>query len=295
MNCLIVVNGYQVAGGVTHQLKRYKEELSKRAITFDIAKNNEVLTLIGNYSIESKLPKYDFVLYLDKDKYVARMLEKFGYRLFNSSAATELCDDKLLTEIELANHGILMPKTISAPLCYADSGDREFVKKVESELDYPIIVKECFGSLGKQVYLAKNHQELASIYEKLKETPHLYQEFIETSKGVDIRIIVVGGRAIAWMKRMNDKSFKSNIAQGGHSEKIDLPQKYIEIAELACKVLKLDYCGVDLLLGKIDSPVLSEVNSNAFFEGIESTTGVNVAGAYIDYIVKTIEGDNWYG
>lgn len=292
MNCLIVVNGYQVASGVTHQLKRYKEELLKRNIAFDIAKNNEVLALIGNFNIESKLPKYDFVLYLDKDKYVARMLEKNGYRLFNSAEATELCDDKLLTEIALANNGIRMPKTISGPLCYADSGDRSFLDKVEKELSYPIIVKECFGSLGKQVYLAKNHQELASIYENVKEKPHLYQEFIETSKGVDYRIIVIGGKAIAAMKRINDTSFKSNIAQGGHSEVVKLTPDFIETAEKASQILKLDYCGVDLLLGKIDTPVLSEVNSNAFFEGIESTTGVNVAGQYIDYIVKKIEGEN---
>ena len=60
-------------------------------------------------------------------------------------------------------------------------------------------------------------------------------------------------------------------------------------AEKAAQVLKLDYCGVDLLYGE-DGPVLCEVNSNAFFEGLEAATGVNVAKLYAEYIVGTMGG-----
>ena len=49
---------------------------------------------------------------------------------------------------------------------------------------------------------------------------------------------------------------------------------------------KCDYCGADILEGPNGEPILSEVNSNAFYEGIEKTTGVNVAGCYVDYLIK---------
>ena len=56
----------------------------------------------------------------------------------------------------------------------------------------------------------------------------------------------------------------------------------------ASEILNLDYCGVDILEGKDGEPILSEVNSNAFFEGIEMTTKVNVAGAYVDYLIRKV-------
>ena len=286
---LIIVNGYMLAHGTEHQLSRLKEEFSKRNVAIDVKKNNEVLTYIQNGEIKTKLPSYDFVIYLDKDKFVARMLEKLGYRLFNSAESIELCDDKMLTHIELANHNINMPLTISSTLCYHDDGNRDMLKIVEEKLSYPLIVKEDYGSLGKQVYLVNNHDELVETENRLIHVPHIFQEFVSSSRGVDYRLIVIGGEVIAHMKRENKHSYLSNLACGGKASVCDLPNEYFEVAKKAAKILKLDYCGVDLLQGKNGEPIISEVNSNAFYEGIEKTTKVNVAGAYVDYILSRIK------
>ena len=55
------------------------------------------------------------------------------------------------------------------------------------------------------------------------------------------------------------------------------------------KILNLDYCGVDVLFGK-DGYLICEVNSNAFFDGIEAATGINVARAYAEHICSQIYG-----
>ena len=65
--------------------------------------------------------------------------------------------------------------------------------------------------------------------------------------------------------------------------KTELPDEYLKVAEKCASILGLDYCGVDILEGPNGEPIVSEVNSNAFYEGIEKTTGVNVAGCYVDY------------
>lgn len=288
MEGLIIVNGYGLAHGIEHQISRLTEEFTKRNIHVDIKKNNDLLTYVENGRIITSLPKYEFILYLDKDRFVARMLEKLGYRLFNSPASIELCDDKMLTHITLANHGIKMPLTISSTLCYRDDGNRNLISEVEKKLSFPLIVKENYGSLGRQVYLVNNHNELLDIENKLIHTPHIYQQFISSSVGVDYRIIVINHKVVAYMKRENKHSYLSNLACGGKAYKVEIPESYKKVAEKCSKILKLDYCGVDVLIGPKGEPIVSEVNSNAFYEGIETTTGINVAGAYVDYILGKV-------
>ena len=285
---LIVTNGYALADGIKHQVKRLLEEFSKRNIEVDVKKNNELLAFIEEGNIKSHLLDYSFVLYLDKDRYVADMLERSGFRLFNSMNSIVKCDDKMLTHICLSNSGVKMPTTISSTLCYHDNGNRDYLNDVEKKIGYPLIVKENYGSLGKQVYLIKNRVELEQVENQLIHVPHLFQEFISSSKGKDYRVIVIGHKPVAYMKRENKNSYLSNLATGGSAYKVELPQDYLNMAIKASEILGLDYCGVDILEGPNKEPILSEVNSNAFYEGIEKVTGINVAGAYVDYILKQI-------
>lgn len=290
-NGLIVVNGYGLADGIKNQVSRLQDEFKKRNCFVEVMKNNEVLAYIDQGKITCKLPKYDFVIYLDKDRYVAELLERCGYRLFNNTKSIVECDDKMLTHIKLSNSGIEMPTTISSTLCYRDDGNRDYLKDVAKIMGFPMIVKENYGSLGKQVYLIKNAAELKQIEDKLIHIPHIFQKFISSSKGKDFRIIVIGHKVVAYMKRENKNSYLSNLATGGTASKIELPKSYLEVAIKASEILNLDYCGVDILEGDNGEPILSEVNSNAFYEGIEKTTGINVAGCYVDYILCELLGN----
>jgi len=283
---LIVINGYGLAAGIEHQVSRLKEEFLKRDIEVEIIKNTRVFSYIFEGNVKVNLPKCDFILYLDKDRYVAELLEKAGYKIYNSSESIVKCDDKMLTHICLSNNGIEMPTTISSSLCYTDNGSRDNLEIVIEKIKFPMIVKEVYGSLGKQVYLANNYEELLELENKLIHVPHIYQEFISSSKGKDYRVIVIGGKAVASMKRENPNSYLSNLSKGGAASKVNLPKQYLEVAEKCASILGLDYCGVDILEGPNGEPIVSEVNSNAFYEGIEKTTHVNVAGCYVDYLLS---------
>ncbi len=283
---LIVINGYGVADGVQHQVQRLTEEFNKRDVFVSVAKSTDILSYLKEGNVFSSLPECDYVVYLDKDRYVAELLERSGKRIFNSCESIVNCDDKMLTHIKLSNSGIKMPTTISSALCYRDNGNRDYIKTVEKTLGFPMIVKENYGSLGRQVYLINDEKELIEIENKLIHVPHIFQEFVSTSKGKDYRLIVIGGKVVAYMKRENKHSYLSNLATGGKSYVVQLPKTYIEIAEKAAKIIGLDYCGVDLLEGQDGEPILSEVNSNAFYQGIEKTTGINVAQLYVDYILS---------
>lgn len=280
--CLIVSNGYFDNASTISQRNRLKERLADYGYVADELKSNAVLALIDGENVSLNIGSYDFCIYLDKDVSLALMLEKAGLRLYNSANAIRLCDDKFLTYIALANNGLKMPKTISSPLMYSNNKDSNFLDTVEKQLNYPIVVKKVYGSMGKGVFLAENRKDLDGFFEKFCREPHLYQEFISENSGEDIRVITIGGKAVAAMKRKNLNDFRSNVELGGVGEKTELNDELIRIAEKASKVLGLDYAGIDIIGGNL----ICEVNSNAFFKEFERVTDIDVAKTYVEYIIR---------
>jgi gamma-F420-2:alpha-L-glutamate ligase len=288
---ICILNAYDILPGAEHFYERMSQELNRLGIALEKKTNAEVFSYLDNQGnlVGEKLAA-DFILYLDKDLYASYGLENRGYRLFNKARSIELCDDKMRTHMALANHGIRMPKTISGPLNYSTNSSPAFVREVERLLSYPLVAKENFGSLGAKVYLLKSHEELVDFENVHRYAPRLYQEFIASSLGMDYRIIVVGGRFVAGMKRVNRQGdFRSNVALGGAGEKVKIPAEFIAMAEKAASLLGLDYCGADVLIGPKGEPILCEVNSNAFIEGIEKVTGINVAAVYAHHIQQSLE------
>ena len=285
MKGLIVMNGYPSGEKFYRQSARIKDELEKLGVPTDVLLNGELKARVSeNATPIAALDEYSFCVYLDKDKYLSRILEGAGMRLFNSAEAIEVCDDKMTTYLCLQGAGVKIPTTISAPLCYTPNSQPKdsFLDEVES-LGYPVVAKKSYGSFGAGVRLAKNRQELEEIEREWMHLPHFYQEFVG-AKGRDIRVIVIGKKAVAGMRRIaTEGDFRSNIELGGHGERIELSKEYVRVAERVAEHLNLDYCGVDLLEG--ETPIVCEVNSNAFFEGLESVTGVSIAKKYAEYIV----------
>ena len=286
MKAIVLVNAYIRSAGMIRQAERIAEELRARGCAAEIVKNGAFTAAVsgGNISFEGERP--DFVVYLDKDKYLPRMLERAGLRLFNRAEAVELCDDKMLTFIRLAGEGLNLPDTLPAPLCYyADARlPEEYARRIGGRLGWPVVVKKSYGSWGAEVRLAKNEAELAAAAEELRLYPHLYQKFVGKA-GEDCRILVIGGRTAACMRRKNEHDFRSNVELGGRGEPVSPPASFLRAAERCAAVLGLDYCGVDVLDEK-GEPYICEVNSNALFNEAERVTGVNVAGAYAEHMLR---------
>ncbi|MDE6074852.1 MAG: RimK family alpha-L-glutamate ligase [Clostridia bacterium] len=285
MKVLVVENAYIKNQSQISQAERIAEELTLLGAAVDIKKNFNLAQITGN---RITAQGYDFCVYLDKDRVAARLLEKSGLRLFNSAHAIETCDDKMLTNIALANSGFNVPDCVYAPLCYhAESEvDGGFLKEVEKALGFPLVAKTNYGSLGAGVTLIKNAEELKA-YEKRNLTlPHFYQKFIDCGCGEDIRVLVVGGKCLCAMKRRNENDFRSNIELGGKGENYPLDRVLSELCVKVAQTLSLDYCGVDILVGKDGKFYICEVNSNAFFATAEKVCGVNVAKVYAEYMLK---------
>lgn len=256
--------------------------------------NVQAMTTIGNEHISSRIDnetKPDYVIFWDKDVRLAKILETKGLRLFNCAKSIEMCDDKALTHICLANTEIRMPKTIVAPMTFQNIGyvNYSFLDMVIEELAFPIVIKECYGSFGQQVYLAKNYGSLLDIVRKIGTKPMLFQEFISSSKGRDIRINVVANKPIASMLRYSETDFRSNVSNGGKIMEYKPSNAQLDMAIKACEQLYLDFAGVDILFGKDEEPILCEINSSAQFKSTYDCTGVNIADFIIDHITEEME------
>lgn len=285
----IISNGYINLQKMKDLVKQFENLFNKYDCDVNILNTSKVFPVIesnGFIKFDGLENNSDFILFWDKDVLLADVLERAGHRLYNRAKPIEICDNKIFTHYYLANNGIIMPKTIPAPLIFEGSPfyDDNFINVVEKQLGYPMIIKEAYGSFGNQVYLCNNKQEVKEICLKLKYKPHLFQKFIQESSGKDIRIFIVGGKMVASMLRENENDFRANISNGGKMTYINPPQEYIDVALKAAKIIGLDYCGVDLLIGK-DGPILCEVNSNAHFKNIQICSGIDVAEHYVKYIL----------
>ncbi|MBQ7372958.1 MAG: RimK family alpha-L-glutamate ligase [Clostridia bacterium] len=290
MKGIILTNAYVNTGDIAFQPLRLKEEFEKLGVKTDILPNDFFPAIIDEGKIKTNLDGYDFCIFLDKDKYALKAIEKSGMPVYNAFMPITVCDDKTMTFLHLANNGIPMPKTLPAPLCFDDKATvkEELVDKIIENLGLPVIVKECYGSLGKGVYLANSKTELYEICQKIKGKPHLFQEFISSSYGKDVRVIVIGEKVVGAMLRSSNGDFRSNISSGGHGEPYEISRETEKLAIKIANLLDLKYCGMDFLIGNDGKPLLCEVNSNAFFKGFEKVTGKNVAKIYAEFILSDL-------
>ena len=271
-----------------YKIKRFFEEAKDLDIDLKVYVNDGSLAYFKDGQIYTKL-QGDFVIYLDKDIYLAKILEAKGFKVFNNSNFIRACDDKLLTYISLLGHDIEMPKTMSSPLIYDDQLEEKhflFLKEVEKEIGYPLVFKKAFGSLGEGVFIAHNYDELKDLYSKYFKVPILFQSYIKTSYGKSVRVLVIDGKIFGAFERINNLDFRSNFKSGAYSRPYELSKKYRDFAEKIIDIMHIDYAGIDLLHGEDDEPVLCEINSNAFFEEFEKVTGKNVAREYLKMIKR---------
>jgi ribosomal protein S6--L-glutamate ligase/gamma-F420-2:alpha-L-glutamate ligase len=285
---ILVANGSWQSKKVDELMEWIVRAASKEGIKLTRVNNDELLVMIegGVGSVEpSALIEVDFVLFWDKDLLLAKQFENIGIRVYNSSEAIEVCDNKMKTHQALAEAGIPMPTTIFAPFIYNNMVRKnfEYLDRVIAKLGFPLVVKEAYGSFGQQVALMENRKDLETWILKVGGRPHLYQQYIQESHGEDLRINVVGGKVVAAMKRSSKTDFRANITLGGRMESYQPSEEEADLAIGAAARLGLDFAGVDLLQTQAGS-VVCEVNSNVHFITLAACTGIDTAAHVMRWI-----------
>lgn len=200
-----------------------------------------------------------------------------------SAQSIEISRDKLKSLQIFSKFNIGIPKTAFAKFPIKNDIP-ELISQVGGT---PLVIKLLEGTQGLGVVLADTKSAAKSVIEAFSSLKAniLIQEFIKEAGGADIRAIVVDGKVVAAMKRQGaEGEFRSNIHQGGSATVIELSKKEKSAAVKAAKALGLSVAGVDMLPSS-RGPLIMEVNSSPGLEGIETATGIDVAG----YIIESLE------
>ncbi len=277
--------GHKVFGALSSQL--YAKFIPGKKAIFGIRKLGVKLSeidLIYTWTI-SYPRKWDWFVFLKW------YVEKYGGKVVYSKYVNDATCANLSPVLNYWNElkkSVLLPRSLAF---YSVNS----IKKVLKFFDFPFIVKiykEAMMSQGRGVFLVRSKEELRQIVEKYqKETRRfIAREYIPNNG--DIRVFVVGYKAIAAMYRIpKEGEFRSNISQGGSAEPVDLEknQQLKEIAEKVAKATGVEIAGVDIMLHKYTkTPYVLEVNPGPQFRGMETLTGVNVAEKIVKYFEKLV-------
>ncbi|MDD3817746.1 MAG: 30S ribosomal protein S6--L-glutamate ligase [Thiovulaceae bacterium] len=216
---------------------------------------------------------------------IVRHFEMMGAFSTSGSLAISRSRDKLRSLQILSSNDVDMPRTVFA------SNKSSAKDVIALSGGAPLILKILEGTQGIGVVLVDSEKAAKSVLDAFYglEVNLLVQEFIEEAGGSDIRAFVVDGEVVGAMKRQGaEGDFRSNLHQGGSAQAHKLTRKEKATALLAAKAMGLGVCGVDMIPSK-RGPLVMEVNSSPGLEGIEKSTGIDIAGKIMDYIHTSVK------
>ena len=204
-------------------------------------------------------------------------LEEYGLKLINSRESLEIASDKFLTSIYLEKYKIPTPRTI---VC---ENPQDALQAFE-ELGGDVILKPLYGSKGIGITRLNDRGFAENVIYSLGQLNEVFylQEFIE-HENRDIRILILGDKAIAGMYRVSD-NWKTNIHAGARMEPLELTKEIEKLAIKSAQITKTEIAGVDIVESKDGYSVL-EVNSIPGFTALQKVTDINLAEEIVSYFL----------
>lgn len=258
---------------------RLIEEAGKRNIELRMIGAQDIALcdgIVWNKGV--KVEPVDFILNRYKWGKIKNVLNLLGERSYNNLEAFERYVNKYEQMKRLDSRHFRKPKYILGNSCLSYGS-------LSGYLGRRIVAKGLENSMGREIFLLESQKDMKQLKEYGEQKEWLFEEFIETSYGKDLRVYAVRGEVIGCMKRQTDSDFRANVALGAATFPYEVTDTLREIAKDIYHQTSLDFMGIDLLFGE-SGFYLCEINVMPGFRGIEETLGVNVAGRIMDMICE---------
>jgi [lysine-biosynthesis-protein LysW]---L-2-aminoadipate ligase len=257
------------------------DECERRSLEFDLIDDRELIM-----PMERPIRKWDVVLERciqhSRALHSLRIFEDWGIPTVNSYHVADICGNKLLTTSALLREGVPSPRTTIA-------FTEESALAAIEEMGYPCVMKPVVGSWGR--LLSKlNDRDAAETVLQHKSTLGSYihsifyiQEYIQ-KPGRDIRSFVVGDETICAIYR-NSPHWITNTARGGQASNCPITPEIDHLSRAASQAVGGGVVAIDLLEDPQRGLLVNEVNYTMEFRNSILTTGVNIPGRVIDYVL----------
>lgn len=293
-----------IAGGSTggYQTRRLQEEAAKRGHSADVGRTKTLTAAFSGDVISmtvggTDLLSYDLLRLLCIEKNPALWLTAADFLRQNGKAVVDqrpfVLSNPLLSmsgEYCLSQQrGLRFPRSVVTQ-------SLKIATQVAEGFGYPCIVKTTHSRKGRGVGLVMTPVDLSLFFSQhvCDHVCFVVREFIPNDG--DLRVLVIGGRVLgALHRRPKAGDFRANISQGGSGSVFDLATRpdIVAMAEHAASMCGLAIAGVDIMLHRETGEVyLLEVNESPQIEGFETYTGINAAGAMIEYFETLVEKKN---
>ena len=254
----------------------------RRAVAFERLDDGAVI-----FDLDDRDRPFDVVLErsisFGRSLYALKLLEDRGVRCVNRYDVVATCGDKLLTSAALARAGIPQPRTMAA-------FTPEAALRAIETLGYPAVLKPVVGSWGRLVSRVNDRDAAEALVEHLDVLgswqQHIFyvQEHI-AKPGRDIRAFVVGDETICAIYRTSDH-WITNTARGGRASNCPVDGAVGDLALQAAHAVGGGVLAVDLLETTDGRLLVNEVNHTMEFRNSIDTTGVDIPGRIVDYVLS---------
>jgi RimK family alpha-L-glutamate ligase len=209
-------------------------------------------------------------------------LETRGTVVMNTARAIERSVDKFYASALLQHAGLPTPETV---VCETSSDAMTAARAMGD-----VIVKPIFGSMGHGMIRISDPDVAFRVFRSLEQVRSVfYVQRVVDHSGSDVRVFVIGGRALGAIERLApDGQWRTNFARGGSVRPFDLPPAWEQLAVRATAAVGAEYAGVDLLPSRDGTVFVLEVNGIPGWQGLQQATGIDVAGAVVDHLQQLV-------
>jgi len=260
------------------------QAFEKRGQAVDLIDDREIVLPIDG---APELMEYDVVLERcinhSRALYSLEMLNAWGVPTVNTAHVAEVCGNKFSTSLALVANQVPTPRTLMA---YTMESALEAIER----LGYPVVLKPAVGSWGRLIAKVNDREAAEAVLEhkavlgSYHHSIFYIQEFIDKPQR-DIRSFVVGDRTICAIYRLSDH-WITNTARGGRAINCPVTPEIDALSRAAARAVGGGVLAIDLLEDADGSMTVCEVNYTMEFRNSIDTTGVDIPGHMVDYVLK---------
>lgn len=280
----------QLKGYIIEKYNCMSNAYTCNRLTYEAEKEGIDLKIIGlydTYITDNKImnagevvePR-DFIINRYKWGKIKEEINAIADKTYNQIDKYDIYINKYEQVKRLRSTAFIVPK-------YCMSTSMIAYEAIVNETGTPFVAKGLESSMGEEIILISNKEDylaLQNTYSRDKEW--LFEEFVKTSYGRDMRFYSIRGNAVACMQRKSQGDFRANVALGASVKPYEITPQIRQIAKDIYEQTQLDFLGIDLMFGE-DKPYFCEINVMPGLEGIEKASGLNIARE----IIRTIKGD----